>query len=185
MFLQVQVERTQIQAAHPLLLAALFAEVTGLNKQMSIGSKPCNMLSFTSEKGRVSVSPNVFIALMLYVLIMGLLPSTHQQHPSALSIFIMGRENHSNNLEKGRRVLCAQRMGIHTDQPVFQNICLLSVEGKIFFSVLAKRMSAYMTHNGYFTILSRSVVLKGSLGAWSIQGSSANLFKKQRRRKVA
>lgn len=36
----------------------------------------------------------------------------------------------------------------------------------------------------YFTILSRSMVLKGSLEAWSIQWFSANLFKKQRRRKL-
>lgn len=79
--------------------------------------------------------------------IRGLLLSTQRRHPSALSTFIMERENLSNNLEKGRRVLCAQRMGIHTGQPVFQTICLLSVEGKIFFSVLAKRMSAYVTQN--------------------------------------
>lgn len=31
----------------------------------------------------------------------------------------------------------------------FRTISLLRVEGKIFFSVLAKRMNAYMTRNGY------------------------------------
>lgn len=49
----------------PTAAGSTFAEVTGLSKQMSTGSKPCNMLSFTYENGRVSVSPNAFIALML------------------------------------------------------------------------------------------------------------------------
>lgn len=34
----------------------------------------------------------------------------------------------------------------------FRSIALLNVEGKIFFSVLAKRMTSFLKNNGYIDI---------------------------------
>ncbi|XP_034721949.1 uncharacterized protein LOC117940937, partial [Etheostoma cragini] len=45
----------------------------------------------------------------------------------------------------------------------FRTISLLSVEGKIFFSVLAKRMTSYMTENGYIN----TVIQKGGIPGFS------------------
>ena len=45
----------------------------------------------------------------------------------------------------------------------FRTISLLSVEGKIFFSVLAKRMTSYMTENGYIN----TAIQKGGIPGFS------------------
>ena len=45
----------------------------------------------------------------------------------------------------------------------FRTISLLSVEGKIFFSVLAKRMTLYMTENGYIN----TAIQKGGIPGFS------------------
>lgn len=66
---------------------------------------------------------------------------------------------HALRLWKLMRVICskgtiptswrrAEEQG-STQISQFRTISLLSVEGKIFFSVLAKRMSVFMTQNGY------------------------------------
>ena len=49
----------------------------------------------------------------------------------------------------------------------FRTISLLSVEGKIFFSVLARRMTSYMTGNGYINTSIRKGAIPGFSGCTS------------------
>lgn len=71
-----------------------------------------------------------------------------------------------------------------TDQ--FRTISLLSVEGKIFFSVLAKRMASYMTKKGYINTTIRKGGIPGFSGClehtrvlsqmiWEAKASKGNL----------
>lgn len=63
MFLQALAERIQETKQWPLML--LFVEWTPLSLNLFAGSKPCNSLNFICEKGRGSIFPNAFMALVV------------------------------------------------------------------------------------------------------------------------
>ncbi len=55
-----------------------------------------------------------------------------------------------------------------TDISQFQPICLLNVEGKIFFSVITHRLSTYLERTSTLIHPYRRLAFLGSLVAWSI-----------------
>ena len=50
---------------------------------------------------------------------------------------------------QGLRVLATGRMNIYTKAEGIETISLLNVEGKVFFAVLARRMTTFLTVNQY------------------------------------
>lgn len=65
----------------------------------------------------------------------------------------------------------------------FRTISLLSVEGKIFFAVLAKRMSAYMTQNGYINTSIQKGGVEGFSGCLEHTGVLSQLIQEAKEKK--
>lgn len=65
----------------------------------------------------------------------------------------------------------------------FRTISLLSVEGKIFFSILAKRMTAHMTHNGYIDTSIQKGGIEGFSGCLEHTGALSQLVQEAKERK--
>lgn len=55
-----------------------------------------------------------------------------------------------------------------TDISQFWSICLLNVEGKIFFSVIAHMLSTYLEKNKYIDTSVQKAGIPGFFGCWSI-----------------
>lgn len=65
----------------------------------------------------------------------------------------------------------------------FRTISLLSVEGKIFFAVLAKRMSTYMTQNGYINTSIQKGGVEGFSGCLEHTGVLSQLIQEAKEKK--
>nr|XP_055041026.1 uncharacterized protein LOC129428141 [Misgurnus anguillicaudatus] len=65
----------------------------------------------------------------------------------------------------------------------FRTISLLSVEGKIFFAVLAKRMGAYMTQNGYINTSIQKGGVEGFSGCLEHTGVLSQLIQEAKEKK--
>lgn len=66
----------------------------------------------------------------------------------------------------------------------FRSITLLNSEGKIFFSILAKRMSSYLTSNGYIITRCQKAGVPGFGGAWNTQQSYGSRSRGQKGKRV-
>lgn len=67
----------------------------------------------------------------------------------------------------------------------FGTISILSIEGKIVFVVLAKRMSAYMTQNGYINTSIQKGDVEGFSGCLEHAGVLSQLIQKAKEKKVS
>ncbi|KAK0135439.1 Retrovirus-related Pol polyprotein from type-1 retrotransposable element R2 [Merluccius polli] len=65
----------------------------------------------------------------------------------------------------------------------FRTISFLSVEGKIFFSVLARRMSTYMTQNGYIDTSIQKGAIEGFSGCLEHTGVISQLIQEAKEKK--
>ena len=65
----------------------------------------------------------------------------------------------------------------------FRTISLLSVEGKIFFSVLARRMSTYMCQNGYIDTSIQKGAIEGFSGCLEHTGVLSQLIQEAKEKK--
>ncbi len=66
----------------------------------------------------------------------------------------------------------------------FRSIALLNVEGKIFFSILAKRLTTYLISNGTSTLAARRQARQASQGAWNTLQSYGSRSREQKEREV-